>query len=249
MKITVIGATGLIGSQLISRLCDAGHEVTPASLSTGVDLLTGEGLDQALAGADTVVNVTNSPTFDEASPDFFRTTMGNLLAAGERAGVGHQVILSIVGVDLVPQLDYYRAKTLQEELLRQGPTAYSIVRATQFFEFMNAVMSWTSDDRTVRLPSTRIQPIAAADVVDALADVAMAPPLGGSVDVAGPDVFTLDELGRLTLADRQDGRTVVTDDEAGMFAATDDGVLVPGPGARLAATHYKDWLSASRRSV
>ncbi|MET9670468.1 NAD(P)H-binding protein [Streptomyces sp. NPDC006475] len=249
MKITVIGATGLIGSQLISTLCDAGHEVTPASLSTGVDLLTGEGLDDALAGADTVVNVTNSPTFDEASPDFFRTTMGNLLAAGERAGVGHQVILSIVGVDLVPQLDYYRAKTLQEDLLRQGPTAYSIVRATQFFEFMDAVMSWTSDDKAVRLPSTRIQPIATADVVDALADVATAPPLGGSVDVAGPDVFTLDELGRLTLADRQDERTVVTDEQAGMFSATDDGVLVPGPGARLAATHYKDWLSSSRRSV
>ncbi|MER7663317.1 NAD(P)H-binding protein [Streptomyces sp. NPDC096193] len=249
MKITVIGGTGLIGSQLVGRLREAGHEVTPSSLSTGLDLLTGEGLDDALAGADTVVNVTNSPTFDEASPDFFRTTMGNLLAAGERAGVRHQVILSIVGVDLVPQLDYYRAKTLQEDLLRQGPTPYSIVRATQFFEFMDAVMSWTSDARTVRLPSTRIQPIATADVVDALADVATAPPLGGSVDVAGPDVFALDELGRLTLADRQDERTVVTDEQAGMFAATDDGVLVPGPGARLAATHYKDWLSASRRSV
>ncbi len=123
------------------------------------------------------------------------------------------------------------------------------MRATQFFEFMDAVMSWTSDDRTVRLPSTRIQPIATADVVDALADVATAPPLGGSVDVAGPDVFTLDELGRLTLADRQDERTVVTDEQAGMFSATDDGVLVPGPGARLAATHYKDWLSSSRPSV
>ncbi|MGW6877053.1 SDR family oxidoreductase [Streptomyces xanthophaeus] len=246
MKITVIGGTGLIGSQLVSGLRTAGHEVTSSSLSTGVDLLTGAGLDEALAGAETVVNVTNSPTFDETSPAFFRTSMGHLLAAGERAGVGHQVILSIVGVDLVPQLDYYRAKALQEELLRNGPTPHSIVRATQFFEFVDAVMSWTSDEHTVRLPSTHIQPIAAADVVAALADVATAPPLGGTLDVAGPEVFTLDELGRLTLSARQDGRTVVTDERAGMFAATDDGVLVAGPGARLAATRYEDWLGAAR---
>ncbi|MEU8678777.1 NAD(P)H-binding protein [Streptomyces sp. NPDC048560] len=249
MKITVIGATGLIGSQLVTALRSAGHEVTPASLSTGVDLLTGAGLDQALQGADTVVNVTNSPTFDEASPDFFRTTMGNLLAAGERAGVGHQVILSIVGVDQVPQLDYYRAKTLQEDLLRQGPTAYSIVRATQFFEFVDAVMSWTADDRTVRLPSTPVQPIATADVVAALADVATGRPLNGTLDVAGPDVFALDELGRLTLSTRRDDRTVVTDEQAGMFAAIEGDVLVAGPAARLAPTSYKDWLATPRRTV
>ncbi|MFC9246202.1 SDR family oxidoreductase [Streptomyces sp. NPDC057136] len=247
MKITVIGGTGLIGSQLVSRLREAGHEVTPSSLSTGVDLLTGTGLDQALEGADTVVNVTNSPTFDEASPDFFRTTMGHLLTAGERAGVRHQVILSIVGVDQVPQLDYYRAKTLQEDLLRNGPAAYSIVRATQFFEFMDAVMSWTADDRTVRLPSTRIQPISTVDVVDALADIATDAPLNGTLDVAGPDVFALDELGRLTLSTRQDHRTVFTDEQAGMFAAVDGDVLIAGPDARLAPTHYKDWLSTPRQ--
>ncbi|MFG2299008.1 SDR family oxidoreductase [Streptomyces sp. NPDC048603] len=242
MKITVIGGTGLIGSRLVSRLREAGHEVVAASLSSGVDLLTGTGLDQVLEGAETVVNVTNSPTFDEASPEFFRTTMGNLLAAGERAGVRHQVILSIVGVDQVPQLDYYRAKTLQEELLRKGPTPYSIVRATQFFEFMDPVMSWTADDDTVRLPATPVQPIAAADVVAALADVATAPPLGGTLNVAGPDVFTLDELGRLTLSARQDPRTVVTDAQAGMFAAVTGDVLIAGDGARLAPTHYEDWL-------
>lgn len=247
MKITVIGGTGLIGSQLVSRLREAGHEVVASSLSTGVDLLTGAGLDQALEGADTVVNVTNSPTFDEASLDFFRTTMGHLLAGGERAGVRHQVILSIVGVDEVPQLDYYRAKTLQEDLLRQGPTPYSIVRATQFFEFMDAVMSWSADDHTVRLPATRIQPIASADVVDALADVATASPLNGGLEVAGPDVFTLDELGRLTLSTRQDHRTVVTDEQAGMFAAVESDVLIAGPDARLAPTHYKDWLGTPRR--
>ncbi|WP_329395485.1 SDR family oxidoreductase [Streptomyces melanogenes] len=246
MKITVIGGTGLIGSQLVSRLRGAGHEVVAASLSTGVDLLTGEGLDRALAGADTVVNVTNSPTFDEASPDFFRTTMGHLLAAGERAGVRHQVILSIVGVDRVPQLDYYRAKTLQEELLRQGSTAYSIVRATQFFEFMDAVMSWSTEGHTVRLPSTLVQPIAAVDVVEALADVATAPPRNGILDVAGPDVLPLDELGRLTVSASQDHLTVVTDEKAGMFAAVEGDVLVAGPGARVAPTRYEDWLSASR---
>ncbi|GAA1937524.1 NAD(P)H-binding protein [Streptomyces durmitorensis] len=246
MNITVIGGTGLIGSQLVSRLREAGHEVVASSLSTGVDLLTGAGLDQALKGADTVVNVSNSPTFDEASPDFFRTTTGQLLAAGERAGVRHQVILSIVGVDQVPQLDYYRAKTLQEDLLRQGPTPYSIVRATQFFEFMDAVLSWTADEETVRLPATRVQPISTADVVQALADVATAPPLNGTLDVAGPDVFPLDELGRRTLSARKDPRSVTTDETAGMFAAVEGDVLVAGPGARLAATHYEDWLGTTR---
>ncbi|MEV5614003.1 NAD(P)H-binding protein [Streptomyces sp. NPDC052225] len=245
MKITVIGGTGLIGSQLVSTLRGAGHEVVAASLSTGVDLLSGEGLDQALAGADTVVNVTNSPTFDEASLAFFRTTVGNLLAAGERAGVGHQIALSIVGVDQVPQLDYYRAKTLQEDLLKQGPTPYSIVRATQFYEFMDAVLSWTSDDEAVRLPATRVQPIATADVVAALADVATAPALNGILDVAGPDVLPLDELGRLTLAARKDPRPVITDDTAGMFAAVEGDVLIAGPDARLAPTRYADWLAAS----
>ncbi|WP_225853497.1 SDR family oxidoreductase [Micromonospora sp. AMSO31t] len=176
MKLTVIGGTGLIGSQVVRKLTAAGHEAVPAALSTGVDLLTGEGLDKALEGAEVVVNVANSPTFDEASLDFFRTSMTNLLAAGERAGARHQVVLSIVGVDQVPQLDYYRAKTLQEDLLRQGPTPYSIVRATQFFEFVNAVLSWTSDDTTVRLPATPIQPMAAADVVDAVVDVATGAP-------------------------------------------------------------------------
>ncbi|MFI6090494.1 SDR family oxidoreductase [Streptomyces sp. NPDC051218] len=246
MNITVIGGTGLIGSQLVSRLRDAGHDVVASSLSTGVDLLTGEGLDEALKGAETVVNVSNSPTFDEASLDFFRTTVGNLLAAGKRAGVRHQVVLSIVGVDQVPQLDYYRAKVLQEDLLRQGPTAYSIVRATQFFEFMDAVMTWTADDRTVRLPATPIQPIATAEVVQALADVATAAPLNGTLDVAGPDVFALDELGRLTLSAHKDSRTVVTDETAGMFAAVEGDVLVAGPGARVGSTRYEDWLGAAR---
>ncbi|MEU2632508.1 SDR family oxidoreductase [Kitasatospora sp. NPDC007106] len=242
MKITVLG-TGLIGSQLATELRARGHEVTAASLSSGVDLLTGAGLDTALAGADAVVNVTNSPTFDEQSIEFFRTTVGNLLAAGERAGVRHQLVLSIVGVDQVPELDYYRAKALQEELLCGGPTPYSIVRATQFFEFMEPTMSWTSDETTVRLPATLLQPIASRDIVDVLADVATGTPLGGILEIAGPDTFTLDEIGRMTLAARGDRRPVVVDNQAGLFAAVHGNVLTPGPGARLAPTRYQDWLN------
>jgi uncharacterized protein YbjT (DUF2867 family) len=246
MKLTVIGGTGLTGSQVVRKLTAAGHEAVPAAPSTGVDLITGKGLDQALEGAEVVVNLVNSPTFDEASLDFFRTSMTNLLAAGERAGVRHQVILSIAGVDQVPELDYYRAKTLQEDLLRQGPAPYSIVRATQFFEFMNTVVSETSDDTTVRLPATRLQPIAAADVAGAVVEVAAGAPLQGIRNVAGPDVFPLDELGRLTLAAHQDNRTIITDDKAGMFAGVTGDVLTAGPDAHLAPTHYQEWIQTAR---
>jgi uncharacterized protein YbjT (DUF2867 family) len=245
MRVVVVGGTGLVGSQVVQKLTARGHDVVAAAPDTGVDLITGKGLDEALEGADVVVNVANSPTFDAASLDFFRTSMDNLLAAGERAGVGHQVILSIVGVDQVPGLDYYRAKTLQEDLLRHGPTPYSIVRATQFFEFMEPTIAMSADASTVRLPATPIQPIAAADVVDAVVEVASGAPLNGIRYVAGPDVFSLDELGKLTLAAHHDGRTVITDDGAGMFAAVTGNVLTAGPEARLAPTHYADWLQAS----
>jgi uncharacterized protein YbjT (DUF2867 family) len=246
MKLTVVGGTGLIGSQVVQKLTAAGHEAVPAAPSTGVDLITGKGLDAALERTEVDVNLANSPTFDEASLDFFRTSMNNLLAAGERAGVRHQVILSIVGVDQVPEMDYYRAKTLQEDLLRHGPTPYSIVRATQFFEFMDAVLSETCDDTTVRLPATRLQPIAAADVADAVVEVATGAPLQGIRNVAGPDVFPLDELGRVALAAQQDNRTVITDDQAGMFAGVAGDVLTAGPDAHLAPTHYEDWIQRAR---
>ncbi|AZM73595.1 NAD-dependent epimerase/dehydratase family protein [Streptomyces sp. KPB2] len=242
MKIAVIGGTGLIGSQVVEKLNAAGHQAVPHSLSTGVDVVDGAGVDRAVEGADAVVNLTNSPTFDDASPAFFRTSMDNLLAAADRAGVGHFVILSIVGVDQVPELDYYRAKLLQEEILRSGPVPYSIVRATQFMEFMEAVMSWTSDGDTVRLPATPIQPIAAKDVAAEVADVAVGTPLNGIRDIGGPDVFPLDELGRLTLSRNGDGRTVVTDPTAGMFAAVKGDVLTDRD-ARLAPTRYTDWLA------
>ncbi|KOG49219.1 SDR family oxidoreductase [Streptomyces decoyicus] len=244
MKIAVIGGTGLIGTQVVAILKAAGHEAVPHAQSTGVDLLTGEGLPQALRGADAVLNLTNSPTFDSASPAFFEKTMDHLLAAAGQEGVGHAVILSIVGVDHVPDLDYYRAKVLQENVLKAGPIPYSIVRATQFFEFMEAVLSWSADEETVRLPSTPLQPIASADVARAVADVAIGGPLQATRAIAGPDVFALDELGRLTLAARGDERTVTTDDTAGMFAAVPGAVLLPGKDARIAPTHYRDWLTA-----
>ncbi|MEV5199166.1 NAD(P)H-binding protein [Streptomyces sp. NPDC053720] len=242
MKFAVIGGTGLIGSQVVKKLNAAGHEAVPHSQSTGVDVISGQGLDEAVAGADVVVNLTNSPTFDEASPAFFRTSMDNLLAAADKGGVGHFVILSIVGTDRVPELDYYRAKTLQENILAAGPVPYSIVRATQFMEFMDAVLSWTADGDTVRLPATPIQPIAAEDVADAVAEVAAGAPLNGIRNIGGPEVFNLDELGRITLSRKGDDRTVVTDPTAGMFAAVEGDVLTD-MDAHLAPTHYADWLS------
>ena len=242
MKIAVIGGTGLIGSQVVRDLNEAGHEAVPHSLSTGVDILTGKGLDAALDGADVVVNLTNSPTFDDASPAFFRTSMDNLLAAAERAGTGHFVILSIVGVDQVPELDYYLAKTLQEDLLKAGPVPYSIVRATQFMEFMDATLSWTADDDTVRLPSTPLQPVAAADVAATVAEVAVGSPLDGTLDLGGPDTYPLDEIGRITLAAKGDKRPVTVDDTAGMFAVPKGDVLTTKEGARIAPTRYTDWL-------
>lgn len=242
MKIAVMGGTGLIGSQVVKNLNAAGHEAVPHSQSTGVDVISGRGLDEAMAGADVVVNLTNSPTFDEASPAFFQTSMDNLLAAAHKGGVGHFVILSIVGVDQVPELDYYRAKTLQEQLLAAGPIPYSIVRATQFMDFMDAVLSWTTEGDTVRLPATPIQPIASKDVAAAVSDVAVGAPLNGIRNIVGPEVFALDELGRITLTHKGDSRTVVTDPTAGMFAVVKGDVLTD-KDAHLATTRYTDWLS------
>ena len=245
MKIAVIGGTGLIGSQVVKILNEGGHEAVPHSLSSGVDLLTGQGLSEALAGAEVVVNLTNSPTFDEASPAFFQQTMDNLLSAAEAAGVGHAVILSIVGAELVPDLVYYRAKVLQEDILKAGRVPYSIVRATQFFEFMDATMSWTSDENAVRLPATLIQPMASADVARAVAEVCAGAPLLGTRNIAGPDVFTLDRLGRITLSAHGDPRPVVVDDTAGLFAAVSGDALIAkdGDGAIIAEIAYQDWLA------
>lgn len=242
MKFAVIGGTGLIGSQVVRNLNAAGHEAVPHSPSTGVDVISGQGLDAAVAGADVVVNLTNSPTFDEASLAFFQTSMDNLLAAAEKGGIGHFVILSIIGADQVPELDYYRAKVLQEDILAAGPVPYSIVRATQFMEFMEAVLSWTAEGDTIRLPATPIQPIAARDVASAVAEVAAGTPLNGIRRIAGPEIFPLDELGRITLSRKGDHRTVVTDPTAGMFAIVKGDVLTD-KDADLAPTRYADWLA------
>ncbi|TVT48923.1 SDR family oxidoreductase [Amycolatopsis rhizosphaerae] len=241
MKIAVIG-TGLIGGQVVRRLTEAGHEATGHSRATGVDLLTGAGLDDAVSGATVVVDVTNSPTFDEASVDFFRTSVTNLLAAAGKAGVRHVVVLSIVGVDRVPGVAYYRAKTLQEDLVKAGPVPYSIVRATQFMEFVPTVLDLTTDGDVVRLPSTPIQPISSAEVAAAVAETAEGAPLRGTREIAGPEIFPLDELGRITIEATGDSRKVVTDDAAGLFSAVEGDVLTASAGAWLAPTHYRDWL-------
>jgi uncharacterized protein YbjT (DUF2867 family) len=243
MKIAVMGGTGLIGAQVVKILNASGHKAVPHSRSTGVDLLSGQGLAAALKGADVVVDAINSPTFDDASVAFFQETSDNLRAAAADAGVGHAVLLSIVGADLVPGLVYYRGKVRQEDILKSGSTPYSIVRATQFFEFIEPAMSFSADENTIRLSATRIQPIAAADVAQAVARISTGTPLRGTRDVAGPEVFSLDQLGRITLAAHHDQRTVVTDDSAGIFAAVSGDALIAKDGAVLAPTTYREWLA------
>ncbi len=244
MKIAVLGGTGLVGSQVVEILNANGHEAVPHSPATGLDLLSGQGLPEALEDASVVINLTNSPTFDDASLVFFQQSMDNLLPAASTAGVGHAVVLSIVGADQVPGLVYYRAKVLQEDILKAGPVPYSIVRATQFFEFMNATAVETADDETVRLPEVLIQPVASADVAHVVADVSTGPPLRGTRSIAGPEVFALDELGKITLAAHDDHRTVIADDTAGVFAAASGDALLARNGATIAKTTYREWLAS-----
>lgn len=242
MKIVVVGGTGLIGSQVVALLRDQGHEAVAAAPSTGVDTLTGEGLDEALKGADVVVDVSNSPSFDtEPALDFFTRSARNLFAAEREAGVRHHVGLSIVGVDQVPGYGYYEAKVAQENAVRGSGVPYSIVRATQFFEFVAPVMNMSTEGTRVRLPSTRLRPIASADVAAAVAEAAQGEPSNGIRNIAGPEVHRLDRLGELTLAAKPDGRTVVTDETAGLFAGMPD-VLTGDGTAHLASTRYEEWV-------
>ncbi|MBX9393677.1 NAD(P)H-binding protein [Streptomyces sp. TRM72054] len=243
MKIVVVGGTGLIGSQVVALLRDGGHEAVPAAPSTGVDALTGEGLAGALKGADVVVDVSNSPSFEtEAALDFFTRSAHNLFEAEREAGVRHHVALSIVGVDQVPDYGYYQAKVAQEEAVRGSGVPYSIVRATQFFEFIAPVMGMSTEGTEVRLPSLRLRPIASADVAAVVAEAAQGEPSNGVRNIAGPEVHRLDRLGEMTLAAKPDGRTVATDEAAGVFAGMPDGVLIGDDTAQLAATRYEDWL-------
>lgn len=248
MKIAVVGAGGFVGSRLVRKLRSEGHEVTAHDRSTGVDLLTGEGVPEALAGADTVVNTIDAPSFDEDAVPFFRTTTQTLLNAADGAGVQNVVLLSIVGIDQVPDVAYYRAKLEQERLLEAGPVPYTIVRATQFMDFIEPIMSWTTSGDTVRLPTTKLQPVAVEDVVDTLAEAATTPPRDGIVNVAGPDVFPLDDLGRRTLDAHPDGRHVVVDEEAGLFGQVPHDAIIAPPGARLGATSYEQWLQGSHHA-
>ncbi len=248
MKIVVIGGTGLIGSKLVDSLRADGHEVLAASPNTGVNSVTGEGLDDALKGASVVVDVSNSPSFeDSAVLEFFRTSTGNLVAAEAAAGVGHHVALSVVGSERLPASGYLRAKVAQEELIAESGIAYSIVRATQFFEFVKGIAAGATDGDTVRLPSSLLQPLAADDVVAAVARAAVAAPLNGTTEVAGPEELHLDEFVRTGLAAEKDPREVVTDESVGYFGGHPQGrELLPGPGAHVAGTRFTDWLARQK---
>jgi uncharacterized protein YbjT (DUF2867 family) len=244
MKIVVIGGTGLIGSKLVGKLREHGHETVPASPDTGVNTLTGEGLAEVLVGADVVIDVSNSPSFaDDPVLTFFRTSTTNLLAAEEAAGVGHHVALSVVGTERLLESGYFRAKIVQENLIKESGRPYSIVHATQFFEFVGSIADEATHGDTVRLSDARIQPMASDDVAAAVGRVAVGAPLNGTTEVAGPEVFGLDELVRKCLSFRGDPRAVVTDRDARYFGVllTKD-MLLPGPDAQHGSTRFEQWL-------
>jgi uncharacterized protein YbjT (DUF2867 family) len=245
MKIVVIGGSGLIGSKLVRKLREHGHEVVPAALDTGVNTLTGEGLAEAITGAAVVVDVSNSPSFEDAAVlKFFETSTGNLLKAEAAEGVGHHVALSVVGTERLSESGYMRAKMAQENLIRRSSIPYSIVHATQFFEFLKRIADEATDGNTVRLASVLIQPMAAEDVASALVRVTEGPPVNGIVEVAGPQQFRLDELIRQVLSESGDRREVITDPRARYYGAElGERTHVPGDNARLAETRFDDWLS------
>jgi len=244
MKIVVIGGTGLIGSKTVDRLNQRGHEAIAAAPSTGVDTITGEGLADAMAGAEVVVDVSNSPSFEEeAATSFFQTAGKNLTAAEVAAGVRHHVALSVVGTDRLQDSGYFRAKLAQEKLIKASPIPYTLIHATQFFEFLRAIAQFSMVDGAVRLPPVQFRPMAAQDVASAIAEAALAAPLNGTIEVAGPELFTLDEPVRRVLARDGDPREVIADPAAPYFGvAVEDRTLVPGPDARLGPTGLDWWL-------
>ena len=244
MKIVVIGGRGTVGSKLVSKLGNHGHDVVAASRSTGVNTLTGEGLAEALDGADVVIDACNSPSFeDDAVLEFFRTSTANLLTVGQAAGVGHHVAMSVVGCGRLPDSGYMRAKVAQEGLIEASSIPYTIVRSTQFYEFVNMIADAATEGDAVRLPSARIQPVAAADAARAVGRTTAGKPVGGIVEVAGPKPYRFDEIIRQALSARNDPRHVVVDPDARYFGTeVGDTALLAGENAQLGETRFEDWL-------
>lgn len=247
MKVVVIGGTGLIGSRVVALLTEHGHEAIPASPSSGVNAYTGEGLAEALAGADVVVDVTNSPSFaDDAVLDFFTTSTDHLLAAEKAAGVGHHVALSIVGAERLPDSGYLRAKVAQEKLIADSGIPYSIVKATQFYEFVKSIADSATVDGVVRLPHELIQPLPSADAAAAVARVSAGSPLNGTLEVGGPDALPMDEFIRAGLAAIGDPREVIGGPDATYFGTRlEERSLVADEGAELSTVTYSDWVARS----
>jgi uncharacterized protein YbjT (DUF2867 family) len=247
MKIVVIGGTGLIGTKLVNKLRRSGHEVVAASPASGVNTITGEGLAEALAGAQVVVDLANSPSFeDKAVLEFFDTSGRNLLAAEAAAGVGHHVALSVVGTDRLQESGYFRGKMAQENLIKASKIPYTILRSTQFFEFMRGIAQSGTVGQTVHLSPALVQPIVSDDVADLMADVTLGAPVNGTIEIAGPERVRLDELVGRFLRATQDPREVVTDIHARYFGVElNDQSLTPGDNPRIAPTRFEDWLSRS----
>jgi uncharacterized protein YbjT (DUF2867 family) len=244
MKIVVIGGTGLIGSKLVPKLREQGQEVVAASPQSGVDCLTGKGLAEAMKGASVVVDVSNSPSWEDAAVmNFFETATRNLLSHETAAGVRHHVALSVVGSDRMLESGYFRAKIAQENLIKGSPVPYSIVRATQFFEFVKGIADFSTDGNKVRLPSALIQPMAADDVASALARVTIGSPVNGTVEIGGPEKFSLDELVRRGLTAWKDAREVIADPHARYYGIeVTETTLIPGDHPQLGETRFDTWL-------
>ncbi|HYV05517.1 MAG TPA: SDR family oxidoreductase [Blastocatellia bacterium] len=251
LKVVVIGGSGLIGTKLVKNLRQRGHEVVAASPSSGVNTLTGEGLAEALKGCQVVVDVANSPSFeDKAVLEFFETTGRNLLAAEAAAGVRHHIALSVVGTERLLASGYFRAKMVQENLIKASKIPYTIVRATQFFEFVGAIAQSATDGQTVRLSPALVQPIVSDDVAAAVADIAVGEPFNGTVELAGPEPIPLDELVRRFLSANRDERKVITDVHALYFGTElNDQSLTPGDNPRIGPTRFEDWLNRSIRQA